>query len=368
MSASPFAMCEGAVIPPGRSTPAHYGNPFTEQRALLERGAIVDLSDHGVVEVTGDDRLTWLNSLTSQALTALAPGESTEALLLDATGHIEHVLRVLDDGVSTWLLVDPGSAVPLTRWLDSMRFRLRVDVSDRSDDLATVGVIGDRELPAAHPHGVRLVWNDGWNQVADGGYQYAEGDHPASQWRWREYLIERTDLPALAVDVQTGELPIAGQLAVDALRVAAWRPAFLTEVDEHSIPHEVDWLRSAVHLNKGCYRGQETVAKVHNLGHPPRRLVLLHLDGSDNVRPETGAPVLSGHDRVGKVTIFAEHYELGPIALALVKRTTDPGATLTVLVGDESIPAAQQIIVPPGAGARANVPRLPRLGAVRRGS
>ena len=83
-----------------------------------------------------------------------------------------------------------------------------------------------------------------------------------------------------------GDRPLAGIWAAEALRVAAWRPRLGFETDHRTIVHEVDWLRTAVHLHKGCYRGQETVARVHNLGRPPRRLVFLHLDGSGHVLPD----------------------------------------------------------------------------------
>jgi folate-binding Fe-S cluster repair protein YgfZ len=105
---------------------------------------------------------------------------------------------------------------------------------------------------------------------------------------------------------------------------------------------------------------------VHNLGHPPRRLVFLHLDGSDALLPQHGAPVLSADAEVGRVTSAALHFELGPIALALVKRRLDPAATLAVAVGDERVAAAQEVIVPPDAGATVTVPRIPRLGSARR--
>jgi folate-binding protein YgfZ len=161
-------------------------------------------------------------------------------------------------------------------------------------------------------------------------------------------------------------LPVAGILALEALRIAAWRPRFATEADDKTIPHELDWLRSAVHLSKGCYRGQETVAKVHNLGHPPRRLVMLHIDGSEGVPATAGSEVRLGDALVGRVTSAALHFELGPIALAVIKRNVDPTATLAVIAEDKELSAAQELIVPPDAGAEANVPRLPRLGAVTR--
>ena len=194
---------------------------------------------------------------------------------------------------------------------------------------------------------------------------------------WEEALRRFTEVLAKATismdhPLHLAYVPAAGTLALEALRIAAWRPRLSTEVDEKTIPHELDWLRSAVHLNKGCYRGQETVAKVHNLGHPPRRLVMLHLDGSEGVLPGPGDPVLlpsaddSAPTEVGRITSAAIHHELGPIALAVIKRNVDPAADLVVAADGAQVAAAQEVIVPTDAGAEANVPRLPRLGAVRR--
>jgi len=367
-----FVGVEPAVAD-GPVAAAHFGNPMSEQRPLLAGTAVVDLSDRGVVSVSGPDRLSWLHSLTSQHLTSLVPGGSTETLLLDASGRLEHAMRVVDDGETTWLLVDGPEAAPLAAWLDRMRFMLRVEVADRSADVATVGALADVALPVPvlAPSGTPVVWVDPWPRVLPGGHGYAEAEgHPGASWTYRELLVARTDLPALAAS----DLPVVGQLALEALRVEAWRPRWSTEVDDRAIPHEVDWLRTAVHLAKGCYRGQETVAKVHNLGHPPRRLVMLHLDGSDAVLPtrgdqvvlaEPGADLLAARS-IGTITVAALHHELGPVALALVKRSADVDAPLAVLAGDTVVAAAQQTIVPPSAGASAGVPRLPRLGAVRR--
>ena len=91
----------------------------------------------------------------------------------------------------------------------------------------------------------------------------------------------------------------------------ARRPRLGVDSDHRTIPNELEWLRTAVHLDKGCYRGQETVARVHNLGRPPRRLVLLHLDGVSEVLAEPGTPVLAGTREVGRVGSVVRHYELG---------------------------------------------------------
>ena len=337
------------------SPPQHYGNLAAEQKALAAGSAVVDLSNRSILTLTGPDRLTWLDSLTSQSLARLAPGESSETLQLDPNGHLEFAIRVVDDGETAWLLVDEGEGEPLAAWLLKMRFMLRVDIADVSGEFATIGTFGQPELPAV------VTWVDPWTSVVAGGHQYALTEsHPGADWSYRELVIPRSALP------QAAALPAAGTLALEALRIAAWRPKFASEVDDRSIPHELDWLRSAVHLSKGCYRGQETVAKVHNLGHPPRRLVLLHLDGSEGVLPAAGAVVSAGDREVGHVTSSALHYELGPIALAVVKRNTDPSATLVVAAEEVLVSAAQELIVPTDAGAVADVPRLPRLGAVRR--
>lgn len=353
-----FLATEGAVEATGfdAGVAAHYGNPSAEQRALARGEAIVDLSHHGVLTVTGPDRLSWLDSVTSQRLKGLTPGSSAETLLLGHTGRIEHIIRVLDDGVSAWLLVEASQTAALYEWLNSMRFLLRVEVADRSANYAVIATLGTPELAAASPNGVPLVWHDPWQAVVAGGHQYASSrEHPAASWTYSEIIVDRSSM------LEASHLPHAGVLALEALRIAAWRPRFVTEVDEKTIPHELDLLRSSVHLTKGCYRGQETVAKVHNLGHPPRRLVMLHLDGSEAVLPAEGDEVFLDDKVVGRVTSAARHYELGPIALAVVKRMTEATAVLTIPVDGSLVAAAQEVIVPPTAGAEANVPRLPRL-------
>ena len=377
-SASILLTLDGAVEAEGidAGVAAHYGSPNAEQRRLLAGTAVVDLSHRGVLSISGPDRLTWLNSMSSQELRGLTPGQSTETLLLDPAGRLEYAIALVDDGVESWLLVEAAALPGLHAWLDRMRFTLRVQVVDHTLAYATIGTMaGDPAglgLTPASPNGVPLVWHDPWTTVTPGGWQYAaEASHPAADWRWSEVLIDRSALPALRDAAASGTVGTAGLLALEALRIAAWRPRGALDADERTIPHELDWLRTAVHLNKGCYRGQETVAKVHNLGHPPRRLVLLHLDGSDAVLPVHGDEVqgdrfVAGGEperrTVGAITSSAIHYELGPIALAVIKRTVPGTVTLHVLSQGISITASQEVIVPESAGSVAEIPRLPRLG------
>lgn len=357
-----FSALSGAVIDT-EGVVQHFGDPMREQRSLVAGLALVPLGDRRVIELSGDDRLTWLDSVTTQAVSQLPVAHSTELLVLDPQGRVEHAAGVWDDGASTWLFADAPDAPALAAWLTRMVFRARVTVALR-DDLQVVGFFagGEAEARAAAaataPHGHPVLWRDPWSGVTPGGHQYYLGEqHPGSEYAWCVAVVDAEGAARLVADA---EAQWAGTWAAEALRVAAWRPRWAYEVDERSIPHESDWLRSAVHLSKGCYRGQETVAKVHNLGHPPRRLVALHLDGSESVLPERGAVVLSGEKEVGHVTSAARHYELGPIALAVVSRRTDV-ADVVVRVGDIDVAAAQEVIVPADAGATADVPRLTRL-------
>ena len=378
MTGSPFLSLPGAVPADGldEGVAAHYGNPMVEQRRLEQGRAVVDLSHRGVVTVSGPDRLSWLNSMASQRLDRLAPGESAEALFLDASGHVEHAVHAVDDGERTWLVVEGAEAPALASWLDRMRFMLRVEVADVTADHAVVAAMPDGDgFPLELPAGA-IRWTDPWRLDLPNGHRYSiEPNHPGAMWRYVEVIVPREALQGLAAGVRPGGVEPAGSLALEALRIAAWRPRFATEVDEKTLPHELDWLRSAVDLHKGCYRGQETVAKVVNLGRPPRRLVMLHLDGSDTVLPKPGDAVIGVKVRpeptpgeeperrvVGHVTSAGMHHELGPIALAVVKRAVPPGLELIVESHGIDVAAAQVEIVPADAGAAVEVPRLPRLG------
>ncbi|MBH1936168.1 folate-binding protein YgfZ [Streptomyces sp. AV19] len=322
-SKSPLLSLPGAVPAegPDEGVAAHYGDLFREQRALADGSGFVDLSHRGVVTVSGPERLSWLHLLITQHVTELPPGQATEALILTGNGHIEHALYLVDDGETVWAHVEPGTQEALAAYLESMKFFYRVEVADRTDDFAVV------HLPAGSiasvPDGVVV------RETAYG----------------RDVFLPRGELESFAAS----HAPAAGVLAYEALRVEAHRPRLGLETDHRTIPHEVGLIGTAVHLQKGCYRGQETVARVQNLGKPPRRLVFLHLDGSEVHLPGHGAPVRLASDgpegrQLGFVTTSARHHELGPIALALVKRNVPVGAGL--LVG-EGTAASQEVVVEP---------------------
>ena len=308
---SPLLHLPGAVSGNGidAPVPAHYGSFNGEQRTLEAGGGFVDLSHRGVVRVTGPDRLTWLHSLTTQYLEGLAPNTPTAALVLSPQGHVEHAMYGVDDGESFTAHVEPGQATALVEWLDRMRFMMRVEVSDVTEELAVTW------RPAARIEGAPYS-----------GYTF----------------VPRVDLERYAAAAG----PACGMWAFEALRIARGEPRLGLDTDHRTIPNEAGWVGTAVHLDKGCYRGQETVARVHTLGRPPRRLTLLHLDGSDNRLPAQGSDLLLGGKAVGFVGTSARHHELGPIALGMVKRNVDLGAQLEV----DGLAAAQEVLVDPEIG------------------
>lgn len=240
---SPLLSLPGAVPAEGvdEGVAGHYGDLFREQRALADGAGFVDLSHRGVVTVSGEDRLSWLHLLLTQHLTDLRVGEATESLILSANGHIEHALYLVDDGLTVWMHVEPGTQEALIAYLESMKFFYRVEVADRTADLAVVHLPAGSIAPV--PPGVAV------RETAYG----------------RDLFLPRADLEAYAG--QAG--PPAGILAHEALRVEHHRPRLGFETDHRTIPHELGWIGTAVHLQKGCYRGQETVARVQNLGKPP---------------------------------------------------------------------------------------------------
>jgi folate-binding protein YgfZ len=330
MTASPLLALPGAVREEGGAVAAHYGDPLREQRMLAQGAGLVDRSDRDVVAVPGADRLSWLHSLTSQHLDRLADGTGTEALVLSPHGHVEHHLVLADVGGTTWADVEPGTGADLYAFLEKMRFLLRVEPAVVTDEWAVLSLVGPKGNDVLAAAG--LPAPAGVYEVAPLGSGFVRrmppiGDGGATVF---DLVVPRADLAGVAEGLLAAGAGPAGIQAYEALRVEARRPRCGTDSDHRTIPNETSWLTTAVHLDKGCYRGQETVARVHNLGRPPRRMVLLHLDGVSEVLAEPGTPVLAGTREVGRVGSVVRHFELGVIALALVKQSVAVDAALTV--------------------------------------
>ena len=282
----------------------HFGEPNKEQKLLAAGNGWADLSHRAVISVSGEDRLSWLHSLTTQNLESLTPGLWVSGLILDPQGHIVHQIYLVDDGSVTWIHTEKEKKTDLLEFLNKMKFMLRVEVQDRTNQYAVLRAPGS---PDAIGGPFALVTYD---ELDDMKSAFSQSHTQVGMW------------------------------ALEAERVAAGRARLLFETDHKSIPNELGFLNNAVHMKKGCYPGQETVAKVFNLGQPPRRLTLLHLDGSAMDLPTTGEKVLAGEKEVGYIGSVARHYELGPIALAVIKRNLPLEEQLTAA----GIPAAQEQI------------------------
>jgi folate-binding protein YgfZ len=325
-----------------------YSNPLVEQKEFIAGLSAVLLEEKSVLVVDGVDRLSWLNDLFSQSLLGLEPGVSVEALWLDAQGRIVRDFHIVDDGEKSWLITYSKDIDTVVSQLPRMVFRAKVSIQDVSAEYSVVAT-WNKEVS-----NTVVVWQDPWPETTAGGWRY--GLKPTEPWEYRESLV-----PISSVDAVWKEFKHCGTMALDALRVAAMRPTGPNEIDEKALPHEFDWLATAVHLSKGCYRGQEAVAKVHNLGHPPRRLVFLHLDGSAHALPDLGDEIFGLEDvAIGKVTSVGQHYEMGPIALGLVKRNTSLDIELKVVntATGEELSATQEVIVPVDAGSVVDVSGL----------
>ncbi len=358
----------------GGSAPAFYTNPFVEQAAFTEGFGLAVFGQIGVLQLSGPDRFKFLNSLSSQRF-PFPDGSSCEALFLDGQGRIKWSIGVIgtgaptssdndrddeigstnsdnDDEAVSWLLCEPTVAQELCEYLLSMRFMLQVEVQDVSANYAAFACTKSRvSLNQYVKSDQVLTWIDPWPGPVSGAAQYFQGAHPGNllpttyylvptsqEVDFTEFWLEAANRELSSGDFETSEALRVGTLAFTACRLAAWRPLWASEVDAKAIPNELDWLRTAASPEKGCYPGQETVARIINLGKPPRRLTFLQVDGSAGEMPNPGDPLVlvEGSRPVGQVTAVANHFEMGPIALGLVRTSTDPNAVLLVEVGGET--------------------------------
>ena len=350
----------GVPVPtPGPDAGAvwHYGDPLGEQRAAAESAVVVDRSHRAVLSLCGAERKSWLHSLTTQHVSELPDGTVTQNLSLDGQGRVEdHWLQTQLDGV-TVLDTEPWRGEPLLAYLRKMVFW--ADVSVEPADLAVLSLLGPHlaDTPVLDALDIAALPAEGTAAaLADGGFVRRV---PGSGIEV-DVVVPRDQVAGRIERLVAAGVRRAGVWAYEAHRVAQRRPRLGIDTDERTIPHEVGWIGPAVHLDKGCYRGQETVARVHNLGKPPRMLVLLHLDG-DGDRPSPGDPLQSGGRTVGRLGTVVDHVDEGVIALALLKRgmpadlalTTGGEVEVAAAIDPDSMPAADAV----GAG-RLAVERL----------
>jgi tRNA-modifying protein YgfZ len=307
--------------------PWHLGDPLREQRVLATGAGVVDRSNRDVLVVSGADRLGWLHSICSQHVANLADGDSTESLVLSPHGHVEQHWQVTELGGTVWIDTEPGAAGTVLDYLQKMRFLKRVEPADVSADWAVLTLVGPESAQVLTAAGRPAPAVGRAEALPGGGFVRGNAWPGAASF---DLLVPRGDATTTLQALRSAGAEPAGLWAFEALRVEARRPRLGFETDHRTIPHEVGWIGPAVHLEKGCYRGQETVARVQNLGKPPRRLVLLHLSGDSEELPPAGTPVELAGRAVGFLGTALHHHELGPIALAVIKRSLPDDAALVV--------------------------------------
>ncbi len=324
---SPLLDRPGAVEAggPDAGTAWHYGDPLGEQRQAVAGAALLDGSHRDVLVVPGPDRLDWLHAICSQHLSALADGDSTEALVLSPNGHVEQHWQLTELGDQVWIDTEPGAGDEVLGYLLKMRFLKRVEPAVVSADYAVLSLVGPQALEVLAKAGLPVPTERAVSLPGKGFVRPAPADGGPV-----DLIVDRSELALIAERLRVAGAQPIGSWAAAALRVERRRPRLGIDTDHRTLAHEAGWIGSAVHLDKGCYRGQETVARVQNLGKPPRRLVLLHLSGDSEQLPAPGSPVERDGRAVGFVGTAVQHHELGPIALAIVKRGLTDRDTLTV--------------------------------------
>jgi len=304
-------------------SPETYGDVTAEYLAIRNGAGLVAAS-HDLVSVRGPDAVSFLQSIISQDLDTLAEGGVGRSLLLGPEGKIRAVLWVMKGQDEVILVADGGRGESLAAELG--RYRFRVD--------AAIGPFGGEVL------GV-------WGPSAGAVLEQMKLPNPTGWERGGERLVARLPLGGLARYLVVGadwqELERAGarpvgSLAADAVRVEAGEPVMGRDLDEKTIPQESGLVPETVSFTKGCYLGQELVARIDSRGHVNR--VLRGIVIRTNVLPPEGAGLFAEGTSVGRLTSVSESLTLrAPVGLALVRREVEPDSQVEIRWEEGSAPA-----------------------------
>lgn len=286
---------------------------LSEYRLLTEQSGLVGMPGRTKIELRGDDRAAFLHNFCTNDIKRLKPGEGCEAFICNVKGHVLNHVQVFCGEESLWIDAEPGQASPLLAHLDRYLIREKVELLDRSDDFA--------EFIAAGP------------QVGSALMEVTESlplwSHTAFQWR-NAVLVRRIDLgavPAYALlfnrsvagEEHHFDLPICSSEALEMVRIEAGFPRYGIDITNDNLPQEVARDAQAISFIKGCYLGQETVARIDALGHVNRTLCRVAIAGEEV--PPPGAQFTAEGKAVGTVTSAAWSPRLGqPLALAYMRR------------------------------------------------
>jgi folate-binding protein YgfZ len=323
----------------GVRLPERFGDGPAEYRALREAAGIVDRSTTGLLRLTGADRVRFLNGMITNDVQALPPGAGLYAAVCSPQGKVLGDLRVLALEDALLLLCEVSCRARIAQTLERFIIADDVKVTDASGEVAVLGCYGPRVPEAlARAAGVPLP--------ALAAHHHAEG-------RIAEAATRVVATPFLGVPGFDLVLPAdtaapiaarlleavravgggpAGHAAFETVRVEAGTPWYGLDFDENHLPQEAGLEATGISFTKGCYIGQETVARIHFRGHVNRRVAGLALRGEQP--PARGSRVLKGEAQVGQVTSAVRSPARGAaIALAMLRREVlEPGTPLTVEV------------------------------------
>ncbi|HEY5334039.1 MAG TPA: folate-binding protein [Solirubrobacterales bacterium] len=298
-----------------------------QYRQLREECGLLDRTGRGVIAVTGPDGAEYLQGQLTNDVESLAVGDGQYAALLDRKGHMQTDLRVLLSGEEAIQVdMESGTKDAALRHLTMYSIGRDVAVADATEERALISLIGPRAAEIAATAPLPEFANEattvaGIEALAVGTRDGIDLFCAAAD---RERLI--------AALLQAGAVEVSPE-AVEIVRVEAGVPRFGAEMDAATMPAEAAIVEDAVSFTKGCYIGQETVARLHYKGKPNRHLRGLKLSAS----AEPGAPLRLGEKEVGTLGGSVVSPALGPIGLAIVRREAEPGAQLTV--GEDGVTA-----------------------------
>lgn len=329
----------GAVC--GWDLPLDYGDAAGEYAAARTGAGLLDRGHHGVLEVTGRDRATFLHAMLSNEVASLVPGQGRAATFLDIHGKVQVVLTVLALEERVLLLVPPGLAEKTLADFDKYLFSEKAYFRDATGEFAMLLLAGPAAPAMVEQLGGRLPEETAWSHVAGrlAGIEVrlARGGEETGETEiW--IVGAAADAGALwSATLGAGARPV-GLTAAESLRLEAGSASFGHDVDETVLLPEIPSAH-LVSYTKGCYIGQEVVVRIRDRGHVNRLLTGLRLDGAEV--PGAGAEVRIGDEAVGRVTSATWSFGLEmPIALAFIRRRhAAPGTNVSVRAGERSLAA-----------------------------
>jgi len=300
-----------------------------QYRVLREGAGLIDRSERGKLLASGPDALEFLQGQLTNDIEAIAAGEGCYAALLDRKGHMQADMRVLRfESDRFWVDLERAPTDPVVRHLSLYRVGQEVEIDDQTADEAILSVIGPGAAATSGAEGLRTEHAHRELEVGGATCRAVATDLGI------DLICASGQAGAVTAALVDAGAESVSEAAAEIMRVEAGRPRFGREMSSATIPQEAGIDDRAVSFTKGCYIGQETVARLHYRGKPNRHLRGLRLDGP----VADGDPITFDGRDVGRIGTAVVSPAQGPIALAVIRREAEPGSR--VAVGEAGLGAA----------------------------